>query len=75
MGGDVRPTSKILYLFMTKIYDFLSTIYDLTEKLNPLFMPFAAGTVALRLFLTIALRILSAHILWRHIARPRARAY
>ena len=50
MGGDVRPTSKILYLFMTKIYDFLSTIYDLTEKLDSLFMLFAAGTVALTYF-------------------------
>ena len=30
---------------------------------------------SLRLFLTIALRILSAHNLWRHLARPRARAY
>ena len=29
----------------------------------------------LRLFLTIALRILSAHNLWGHLARPRARAY
>ena len=29
----------------------------------------------LRLFLTIALRILSAHNLWRHLARPRAHAY
>ena len=46
MGGDVRPTSKTPYLFMTKIYDFLSTIYDLTEKLDSLSMPFAAGTVA-----------------------------
>ena len=29
----------------------------------------------LRWFLTIALRFLSAHILWRHLARPRARAH
>ena len=29
----------------------------------------------LRLFLTIALRILSAHNLWRHLARSRARAH
>ena len=29
----------------------------------------------LRWFLTIALRILSAHILWRHLAPPRARAH
>ena len=28
-----------------------------------------------RWFLTIALRILSAHILWRHLACPRARAH
>ena len=31
--------------------------------------------IILRLFLTFALRILSAHNLWRHLARPRARAY
>ena len=29
----------------------------------------------LRWFLAIALRILSAHILWRHLARSRARAH
>ena len=29
----------------------------------------------LRLFLTIALRILSTHNLWRHLARSRARAH
>ena len=29
----------------------------------------------LRSFLAFALRILSAHNLWRHLARPRARVY
>ena len=33
------------------------------------------GALQLRLFLTIALRILSAHNLWRHLARPRAHAH
>ena len=32
-------------------------------------------TLTLRLFLTIALRILSAHNLWSHLARSRARAH
>ena len=51
MGGDVRPTSKTLTLFMTKIYDFPYTIYDLTKKIgsDSLFMPFAAGTIDLNI--------------------------
>ena len=31
--------------------------------------------ICLRSFLAFALRILSAHNLWRHLARPRVRAY
>ena len=38
IGRGVRPASKTLTLFMTKIYDFPYSIYDLTQKLDTLFM-------------------------------------
>ena len=39
LGGGVRPASKTLTLFMTKICDIPYPIYDLNKNSNPYFWP------------------------------------
>ena len=51
LDGGVRPASKILTLFMTKICNFIYRTYDLTKKMDSLFMIVTVGTVALNIMI------------------------
>ena len=60
--------SKVLGVVMMRLVAVAGTSLNARSLIAELCRP------ELTSFLTFALRILSAHNLWRHLARPRARA-